>query len=58
VPDSEYCPFKADMYAAGVVLFRLIFKSYPLSSIEMKKQMVENQGKERIELKFPHNDVE
>jgi serine/threonine protein kinase len=46
------------MYAAGVVLFRLIFKSYPLSSIEMKKQLVENQGKERIELKFPHNDVE
>lgn len=40
--DSEYCPFKADMYAVGVVLFRLVFKSYPLASIEMKRQMVEN----------------
>ena len=39
--DSEYCPFKADMYAVGVVLFRLVFKSYPLASIEMKRQMVE-----------------
>ena len=46
------------MYAVGVVLFRLLFKNYPLSSIEMKKQMMENQGKARKEIFFPKNDVE
>lgn len=40
--DSEcqgYDPFKADIFALAVVLFRLIFKNYPLSSIELKKQL-------------------
>ena len=34
---KQFCPFKVDIFALGVILFKLIYKTFPPSQIALKE---------------------
>lgn len=34
---KTYSPFKVDIFAMGVILFKMIYKVYPPTQVEIKK---------------------